>query len=371
MKYFVFNKTSDYTRGYGEHMTYHSKGICVEKDCQERASFWSRILDSVSAGTLWHRLTCNIPKSGGAMMRISFYTSDDILLEEGDKTLDIKEVLHAEQLTLSQKKEICQPFLRKQLPLEPDILLHSLKGRYLWFLLEIYPQGAGQTEIGDFMVYFPTESWSADLPEIYRRDGENDSFLNRFLAIFQSLYDDTSRQIKEFVNCLDPGVAAVDLLHSIASWLDVEEPYMWTEGQLRYLLAHTKEFFETRGTAKGIEMYVKLYTGETPFVIEYQDWEGFQDSYGGLLKSLYEDEPYRVTVLVREECIPTYKDHCALLRMLKQVGPVQMEIRLVVLKPYIFADEYSYLGVNTVLGQYEGAALDRGGRLDFTAISDE
>lgn len=371
MKYFVFNKTSDYARGYGEHMTYHSRGILVGKDCQERASFWSRILDSASAGTLWHRLTCNIPKPGEAVMRISFYTSDEILFEEGEKTVDIKEVLHAEQLTLSQKKEICQPFLQKQLPMEPDILLHSLKGRYLWFLLEIYPQGAGQTEIGDFMVYFPADSWSANLPEIYRRDMGNDSFLDRFLAIFQSLYDDISQQVREFVNCLDPRVAGEELLHFIASWLDVEEPYMWTEEQLRYLLLHAKEFFEARGTAKGIEMFVKLYTGETPFVIECQDWEGFQDSHGRLLKSLYTEEPYSVTVLVREECMKTYKAHRALLRMLKQMGPVQMEIRLVVLKPYIFADGYSYLGVNTVLGQYEGAALGRGGRLNFAAISDK
>lgn len=371
MKYFVFNKTSDYERGYGEYLAYHSAGICVRKDCLGRASFWSRVLDSVSVGTLWHRLTCNVPEAGSAVIRISFYTSDEIIFEEEGKTLDLKNILRSEQLSLSQKKEICRPFLRKQLPLEPDILLHGLKGRYLWFLLEIYPQGAGQIEMGDFMVYFPAESWTAHLPELYRRDMGNDSFLDRFLAIFQSIYDDISGQMKEFVNYLDPGVAEPELLHRIAAWLDVDEPYMWTEKQLRYLLAHAKEFFEARGTAKGIEMYVELYTGETPFVIECQEWEGFIDSDNGLLQKLYEDDPYSVTVLVREECIPTYKEHRALLRMLERVGPVQIGIRLVVLKPYIFADEYSYLGVNSVLGQYEAATLGRGGRLDFTAISDE
>lgn len=371
MKYFVFNKTSDYERGYGEYMAYHSAGISVLKDCLGRAFFWSRILDSVSAGTLWHRLTCNVPEAGSAVIRISFYTSDEITFEEEGRTLDLKRTLRSEQLSLSEKKDICRPFLRKQLPLAPDILLHGLEGRYLWFLLEIYPQGTGQIEMGNFMVYFPAESWTANLPELYRRDMGNDSFSDRFLAIFQSIYDDISRQIKEFGNCLDPGVAGPDMLHGIAAWMDVEEPYMWTEKQLRYLLAHAKEFFKTRGTAKGIEMYVELYTGETPFVIECQDWEKYTDSYDGLLKKLYENDPYSVTVLVREECIPTYKDHRALLRMLEQVGPVQMKIRLVVLKPYIFADEYSYLGVNSVLGQYEAAMLGRGGRLNFTAISEE
>lgn len=371
MKYFVFNKTSDYERGYGEYMAYHSTGLSVKEDCMGRASFWSRILDSVSDGNRWHRLTCNVPGAENAIVRISLYTSDELVFEEGDKTLDLKKVLRSEQLSLSRKKEICRPFLRKQLPLTPDILLHGLTGRYLWFLLEVYPQGTGRTEIGNFMIFFPAESWTANLPELYRRDADSDSFLDRFLAIFQSIYDDISLQIKEFVNCLAPRAAGKDLLYLLAAWMDVEEPHMWTERQLRYLLSHTKDFFEARGTARGIELFVELYTGELPFVIECQDWEAFRDSYGGLYTRLYKDEPYSVTVLIREECIPTYKEHQALLRMLGQVGPVQMEICMVVLKPYIFADGYSYLGVNSVLGQYEGATLGSGSRMDFAAISDE
>ena len=368
MKYFVFNKSSDYERGYGEYMTYHSGGLSVESDCQGNASYWSRILDSVLNGTLWHRLTCSVPKAGQAVVRISFYTSDEIIFEDSERTLDLRQVLQSEQIPLSRKKEIFKPFLKRQLALEPDILLHGLEGRYLWFLLEIYPQGSGQTELGNFMVYFPAGSWTADLPEIYRQKAKNDSFLDRFLAVYQSIYDDISWQIKEFVNCLDPMVAEPDLLHWIASWLDVEEPYMWTEKQLRYLLAHTKEFFEARGTGRGIEMFVELYTGEAPFVIEWQDWAELPDSPDRLRKSLYEDDPYSVTVLVREECIPTYKDHQTLLRMLEQIKPVQLEFSLVVLKPYIFADGYSYLGVNSVLGQYEKAALGDGSRLDFTTV---
>lgn len=369
MKYFVFNKSSDYERGYGEYMAYHSAGLSVAKDCTGRAFYWSRILDSVSAGTVWHRLTCSVPEAGQAVVKISFYTSDEVMFETGGEALNLGEALRSEQLSLSEKKKIFKPFLRRELALEPDILLHSLEGRYLWFLLEVYPQCAGRIEMGNFMVFFPAESWTDTLPELYRREMGNNSFLDRFLAVYQSIYDDISWQIKEFPNSLAPGVTGPDMLRWIASWLDVEEPYMWTEGQLRRLLAHARELFEARGTGKGIEMFVELYTGEVPFVIEWQDWAGAVDSRGGLLKSLYEDDPYSVTVLVREECIPAYKDHQALLRLLKQVGPVQIDLCLVVLKPFIFADEYSYLGVNSVLGQYTEAALGTGGRLDFTAIS--
>lgn len=368
MKYFVFNKYSDYARGYGEHVTYHSTGLSVEERYHGRASYWSRILDSVSVNTLWHRLTCSM--EGQAVVRISFYTSDQIMFEDDGEPPSLKEVLESEILTLSQKKEICHPFLRRQLPLGSDILLHSLEGRYLWFLLEIYPQTEGTVNIGDFMVYFPAESWMANLPEIYRKEMGNDSFLDRYLAIYQSLYDDISWQMKEFVNSLDPAVAEPEFLNWIASWLDVEEPYMWKEHQLRYLLKHVMEFYEARGTRRGIELFVELYTGEAPFVIEWQDWEGVGGSHEKLLKDLYEDNPDSFTVLVREECIPTYKDHQALLRMIDQMKPVQMEFHLVLLRPYIFADEYSYLGVNSVLGQYEGAVLGTNSKLSFATVGE-
>ncbi|MCH5281442.1 MAG: hypothetical protein J1E61_08220 [Lachnospiraceae bacterium] len=370
MKYFVFNKPSDYERGCKEHMIHRLDGLYVEEGYMEKATFWSRILDSASAGTIWHRMTCNMPDRGQAVIRISFYTSDEILFEADGEILDLKKVLRSRELSSERKMDICQPFLKKQTPMEPDILLHSLEGRYLWFLLEIFPQVKEPIGISGLMVYFPAQSWTAKLPEVYRREMGNDSFLDRFLAIYQSIYDDISRQMKEFINCLDVEVADICLLRDMASWMGIEEPYMWTKEQLRYLLSHAREFSGARGTKRGLEMFGKLYTKELPFVIEWQEWQDHRETHGRLLKSLYADDPYSITVLVRAECIKTYKDHQALLRVLEKEKPIQMTLRLVVLEPYIFMDRYSYLGVNSVLGEYENASLGNSSRLDLAAISD-
>ena len=48
-----------------------------------------------------------------------------------------------------------------------------------------------------------------------------------------------------------------------------------------------------------------------------------------------------------------------------------MEVNLVVLKPYIFLSRYSYLGINSVLGQYRQAALDGFSTLPFTELSED
>lgn len=373
MKYFVFNKASDYTRGYKEHVTTNPEGFFTERGYYGRAAFFSRVLDSAEPGTVWHRMTCRRFAEGSAAVRISFYTSEEPVFEDGTGTVDIRELIRSGDYSVSRKKELFLPFLKKQLPFEGDILLHGLEGRYLWFLMEIYPQTDEPVGFGQFMVYFPAESWTKNLPEIYRQGAGNDSFLDRYLSIFQSLHDDVERQIRRLPDFFDPGTADREFLEWMASWLDVEEPYIWTERQLRYFLEHAREFYEARGTRRGIELFVELYTGETPFVIEWQDWEGYrgQKNQGVILERLYEDDSGCFTVLVREQCIPEYKDYQTLLRIIEQVKPVQMELHLVVLKPYIFADGYSYLGVNSVLGQYEGAVLDGTSRLAFAAIPKE
>lgn len=371
MKYFVFNKTSDYTRGYMEHLTASASGLASETGFFGRAVFFSRVLDSGKKGTIWHRMIGKRLKDGSAAIRISFYTSEEIELEIQGKSVDLREVMRSKEFSISEKKECFQPFLRKELTFGTDMLLHSLDGRYFWFLLEIYPQTEESVELGEFMISFQAQSWTAYLPELYQREMGNNSFLDRYLSIFQSLYDDLGTQIREIPKHLDPETAKREFLEWLAEWLDIEDPYMWNERQLRFLLEHAMEFQAARGTRRGIELFVELYTGEKPFVIEWQDWSSYRNAspYGKLLGELYADDPGCFTVLVQEACIPAYQEHQTLLRILEQIKPVQMEVNLIVLKPYIFADGYSYLGVNSVLGQYERAALGGNSRLAFATVT--
>ncbi len=373
MKYFVFNKTSDYSRGYAEHVTPGPDGIRTEAGYEGCAGYFSRVLDSACSGTVWHRMTCESCAEDQAAVRISFYAAEEPVCPWGENTLDIHEVIHSEALTLSQKKKQLSPFLKTRLPFGADLLLHSVEGRYLWFLLEIYPQTEEPVRIGRFTVYFPAVSWVMYLPELYQKEMGNNSFLDRYLSIFQSLYDDAGMRIRKFSDCLKPGMADPEILHWMAGWLDVEEPYIWNQEQLRYLLEHVMEFYRARGTRRGVEMFVELYTGQKPFVVEWQDvadfWEkGVQKR---LLRDLYEDNPDSFTVLVSEACIREYKDHQTLIRIIEQIKPVRLKMHLIVLKPYIFADGYSYMGVNSVLGQYEGAVLGQNSRLAFSSVAGE
>ncbi len=374
MSYFVFNKTADYARGYGEHISFAPEGITVEPGFYGRAVFFSRMLDSAADGTVWHRMTCSESEAGRGAIQVSFYTAEEEELREAKKSgLDVKEVIRSETLSVQEKKEQLKPFLKKQQVFATDLLLHDLEGRHLWFLLEIYPQTEEPVSLSDFRIWFPAASWTARLPELYRKGMNSNSFLDRFLAVFQAPYDDLGIRIREMPKELDPALAPPEFLREMAGWLDVEEPYMWTDEKLRFLLEHIMEFSQARGTRRGIELFVELYTGEKPFVVEWQDWRQYREEpiRGAVLKQLYEDDTGSLIVLVREEAIPGYRDYQTLLGMLERQKPVQLSLKLIVLKPYIFADGYSYLGVNSVLGHYEEAVLGGASRLAFATVAED
>lgn len=373
MKYFIFNKASDYMRGYMEHLQADASGLSSESGFFGRAVFFSRILDSGEEGTIWHRMTGKYLKKSASAIRISFYSAEKLTPELFGEKTDLHKLIHSDTLSVSEKIERMEPFLRKELSFGTDILLHDVKGRYLWFLLEIYPQTEEVVELGAFRVSFQAQSWMRYLPELYQREMGNNSFLDRYLSVFQSLYDDLGLQIRKIPQYMDAAMAEYEFLEWLANWLDIEEPYMWSEEQLRFLMEHAMEFQTARGTKRGIELFVELYTKEKPFVIEWQDWNAYREvpGYGKLLEELYEDNSGSFMVLVREECIHSYQEHQTLLRILEQIKPVQMEVNLIVLNPYIFADGYSYLGVNSVLGQYEGAVMNGSSRLAFSTVTAE
>jgi len=51
--------------------------------------------------------------------------------------------------------------------------------------------------------------------------------------------------------------------------------------------------------------------------------------------------------------------------------PAHMECRIVALKPYIFLGQHSYLGINSVLGQYKAFQLDGLCAVPFSIVAEE
>lgn len=368
LKYFIFNKESDYRRGYLENMAVEGNGILAERNSRKKGVFLSRILDSQETEMAWHRLCIRGNEKRQAAFRMSVYAGNEKNFIFQGKETDLGEFICRKDVPFEEKLSCMSPWLQKQETGQDDILLHEVKGRYLWFLIEMYWQNEME-KLYDIQVYFPKQSWLRYLPEVYQKE-DKDSFLERYLGIFQTVYEDFNEEIRQFPQNLDMELAQGEYLTWLAEWLDIEESYIWSEKQLRKLLKNGVSFYKRRGTRQGIIDFVSLYTREPPFIVENCQLGYFKKNRAYLekLQKLYGSSLWSFTVLVREEVIPSLWQQKTLVKIVEDIKPVQMDWQLVMIKPYIFMDQYSYLGINSILGRYSVMALDGHSAIPFAAL---
>ncbi len=370
-QYFVFNKTADYQRGWSENLRCTGRYVQVENLAQA-GYFWSRLLDARERETIWHRLTMDCGGVAETTGRLHIYASErNSCLYQGYEQ-SLAKLLKRSDLTDQDRQTFSQPFLVKTLFTPEDILLHEVKGRYVWFRLELISQGEQSPVVGNLKLRFPKESWLDYLPEVYRDNPQSADFTERFLAVFQTLYTDLTEDIRSVVAHFDPDVVGGGYLEWLATWLGVEDGYLWPEEKLRRLVSQGVELYRSRGTKGYVMEMVRLFTDHTPYMVEYGDLAPYLGDVGQmtLLKSLYGDSPYMVTMVLEAQALTSHEEYKALLRIVERAKPAWMEINLVVLKPYIFLNKHSYLGMNTSLDRYRPLHLDGYSALPFTGLGD-
>ena len=372
-KYFVFNKDEDFRRGFGYHTRYLGGSLRIaEGEESQGGVYCSRLLDSKEKETAWHRLIVRSESLGDASIRFNFYVSEDRDIPFGPATRDLEEIIRDPELAWEEKEEAFRSYRVKTILNPADVLLHEARGRYLWFSVELYGQGDKSPAISYMRVYLPGRSWLGYLPEIYQADPENSTFLERYLSIFQSVYEDMESEIDRIARCFDPEVVDGEFLRWLAEWVAVDDVYIWNEEQLRHLVTNGMRIYKRRGTRQALADMVELYLGEKPYIVEFFQLEGYEGDArsSGLITGLYGENSCYFTVIVSENAVPSPKEHQTLLRIIESVKPAHVEANVVVLKPYIFLDKYSYLGMNSVLGQYRPANLDGFSALPFSGVTD-
>ncbi|MCI8991421.1 MAG: hypothetical protein HFG80_01645 [Eubacterium sp.] len=360
LKYFVFNKKRDYLHGYTEQIRITDDGLelYVEPPRQD-GTFFSRLLDSGQEGNDWHRAVIQSVDYGDDSIRFFFYCSDSSQILLNGRLLEWWEVIESRELTAKEKHEAMRPFLAHQVLNPKDILLYHAKGRYLWMEIQLFCQAEKTPKILNMKLYAENRSFLRYLPEIYRTQPEND-FLKRFLSLFEAVYQDMDEKIRTSARQMDPATAESEFLKWMAEWAGISEAHLWPEDKLRVLLKGIVGKNLIRGTRAYMSNIIETFTGETPFFVEYGEIEAYKGNrkvYRKLLEH-YAHDPYIVNILVREQAVPARQEQKALKRIIEDMKPAHMEVRLIILKPYIYLNKNVYVGVNSVLGTYQKARLD-------------
>lgn len=372
LSYFMFNKLSDYERGCLVNFQYNNRAITVSESSRDSGgSFLSRVLDSYESEMNWHRLRFDVAGNTDGAYKVTVYASDSLNFVRGEELYRIDELIRSRDRTLEEKLDLLEPFIQKQLTGMHDMLLHDVVGRYLWILLEAYVPSGEELSVSNLTIYLPRCSWLEYLPAVYQSSDLQSGFLERFLGIFQTSYEDLNFKIFNAADYLDADCGDEGFLQWLAEWLDLADSYLWPEDKLRRLLSRSVELYLRRGTRKSVEDIVELYTGRKPYLVETFQLEKYRKSeaYEKTLLPMYGDNPMGLTVLVREGSVGTAREYSILLRIIEEMKPVQMELKLIVLRPYIYLNQYSYLGINSVLGQYRDASLDGTTQMTLAVIN--
>jgi streptogramin lyase len=183
----------------------------------------------------------------------------------------------------------------------PDCLVQSGPGRFLWLRVTLRSNGIASPLIKSMKVFFPRVSYLQYLPAVYQEDTDSRIFLDRFLSIFQTEFDNFDREIDNVWQLFDPASVSEKHFDWLASWLglfiqpdslidqrcrfecvteqpcqpppecppdtadpsgDNSSPLMeWTIERKRELLRKAFDSYRMRGTVKGLQTAIQDHTG--------------------------------------------------------------------------------------------------------------
>lgn len=373
MKYFLYNKAVDFKKGYMENCVWCGNGLTVENPgLSGGGSFITRVMDSREKETVWHRLGADCEALGNASIQLSLYVSEsDRLLVDG-KVVDLQAYLRNPEISMEEKRKRLASFLVKTVLSPADLLLYDVKGRYLWAMVRMFSQGGARPVIHRLQFFFPKESWTRHLPNVYRVGLGENSFLERYLAIFQSMYGDLEQEIRQADRLLDTEIADPQVLEWLAGWIFVDNVSLWPRDRLRRFLKEAVRLYAIRGTRKGLLGMVELYTGDPAFLVEHMELEPVMTDVmqRERWERLYGTEKNCCFLLVMETAVSEPGQKKAVEALIESIRPAHISVQLVVLKPRMVLGSHCYLGVNTRLEHLRPFVLDGASHLAFSALKD-
>jgi len=136
------------------------------------------------------------------------------------------------------------------------------------------------------MVYDGTEVtiWVArrgyleHLPAIYRRsDAVGRNLVRELCFVFEHMFDSVERNLIDGWRFYDPHVAPPEFVEWLAGWTAFTLEFDWPETERRALVKRAVDLYRTRGTKRGLALFLKLFTGHEPD-IEENTWpfKGFR-----------------------------------------------------------------------------------------------
>ncbi|HSF33662.1 MAG TPA: phage tail protein [Candidatus Tectomicrobia bacterium] len=211
--------------------------------------------DSGEPGSVWHRLMLDACLPPDTEVRVWSRAADD----EGRLALT---AWRAEPPLYRRGDGAELPYMQHIDGVTYDtweLLLQEARGRYLQLRLRLTGNGRSTPHLRALRIYYPRFSYlERYLPAVYREEQQAASFLDRWLANLEGLYTAIEDKIAAVQMLFDVRSAPAETLEWLASWFGVALDPAWDETRRRLFIAHAVEFFQYRGTIRGLQMALRL-----------------------------------------------------------------------------------------------------------------
>jgi phage tail-like protein len=145
--------------------------------------------------------------------------------------------------------------------INPDCLIQSPPGRYLRLTFGLRSMGAATPQIHAIQVFWPRQSYLQYLPAVFQDDNESRLFLDRFLSIFQTTFDEFDGLLDNLWQLFDPLLTPDHVFPWLASWVALPLDPALTLAQQRQQLKSAPQTYTIRGTVAGLQNVIRIYTG--------------------------------------------------------------------------------------------------------------
>ncbi len=250
--------------------------------------FYSQTLDNGQNQALWHRLGLHGQFPTKTNVEAYYYASDDaslraaydaVLIGAGsveEKAIELEKLLgphwNGPQTFKGSDDPLQEPRksnITTSGPAPADMLFESNRGRFLWFKLKLvtFDQKV-RPSIRAARIYYHRNSYLRYLPLTYREDAPSAAFLERFLSLFETVFDGLDQEIDQLFRYFNPGVAPPGFLPWLASWIHVAVDEDLPSASIRRLIQRAPALFGRKGTVAAITEFLEIYTGRPVFLVE-------------------------------------------------------------------------------------------------------
>ncbi len=363
---------------------------------EEEGHFVTEALDSGIHQCPWHRavLTGSVPR--GTQVQVDTFTAPAWKSDE-------------EITRLAPSRWLTGQVHADPQAAEWDCLITSPPGRFLWLRVTLRGETTTSPSLTRVRLEGPRTSSLRFLPALYSENPEGADFLGRFLSIFDRIRGETTELLDRLAGHWDPAAAPAsaqadrDFLGWLASWIGLALDRHWPEAQRRQLLRHAPRLYALRGTAAGLALHLRLYTGLAPRILEHfrvRRWlelghgrlgdasrlfgaaavrrlqldehaqiGEFQliDS-GDPLRDPFHQYAHQFTVFVPVACPASSTQRQTIQRIVEMAKPAHALARIEILEPRFELGTRSIVGLDTVLGRYPSGVKTGATRLGQASV---